>query len=80
MTRRILFISAAAAALLAAAPAFAAETGSSEQPCSCCSDGSNHDVDHPLREGRNQEAEKERTAKPRNLVADPDQWNGSFGG
>jgi hypothetical protein len=48
MIRRILFTAAAAAALLAAAPAFAADTAPSKQQCSCCSDGSNHDVDHAM--------------------------------
>jgi hypothetical protein len=63
MIRRILFTTAAAAMLLGAAPAFAAETAASKQQCSCCSDGSNHNVDHALHEGRNQKAEKERPAR-----------------
>jgi hypothetical protein len=78
MIRRILFTTAAAT-LLAATPAFAADAPA-KQPCSCCSDGSNHDVDHPLRQGTNRKAEKEHKANSRNVVADPDQWNGSFGG
>jgi hypothetical protein len=49
MLRRFLFTTAAAATLLAAAPAFAAEhTEAKTQPCSCCSDGSMHHPDHML--------------------------------
>ena len=78
MFNRILFSTFAAAALLTAAPALAAD-GGSKQPCSCCSDGSIHDVDHPLR----QEKEKrsaERKAQPSTTDENPDVRNQSFGG
>jgi hypothetical protein len=78
MIRRLLFTTAAAATLLAAAPAFAAETAASKQPCSCCSDGSMHGVDHPLREAQKQKA-AERKAQQRN-DEDPAVRNGFFGG
>jgi hypothetical protein len=78
MIRRILFATSAAAALLAAAPTFAAETAPSKQPCSCCSDGSIHDVDHALRQG--QKAAGERKAQPRSADENPDIRNQSFGG
>jgi hypothetical protein len=52
MFNRILFSTLAAAALLTAAPAFAADNGASKQPCSCCSDGSMHDVEHHMREAQ----------------------------
>lgn len=65
MFRRILFTTTAAATLLAAAPAFAAEHADAKtQPCSCCSDGSIHDVDHPMREGQKQKAASERKSAP----------------
>ena len=51
MLGRILISTAAAAALLVATPALAAE-GAWEKQCDCCSDGSIHDVDHPLRKAR----------------------------
>jgi hypothetical protein len=60
MIRRILFTTAAAAALFAAAPAFAAETAPSKEQCSCCSDGSNHAMDHRA----HQAAPKKETARP----------------
>jgi hypothetical protein len=63
MIRRLLFTAAAAAALLAAAPAFAADTAPSKRQCSCCSDGSNHDVDHALRAAQKQNAAAARSAK-----------------
>jgi hypothetical protein len=78
MIRRILFASSAAAALLAAAPAFAAEAPS-KQPCSCCSDGSIHDVDHALRH-QGQKAASEREAQLRSADENPDLRNQSFGG
>jgi hypothetical protein len=66
MIRRIAYTAAAAATLFAAAPAFAGDAAPAaganhhhmkiEQPCSCCSDGSIHDVDHPLREAQKQKA------------------------
>jgi hypothetical protein len=67
MIRRILVTTTAAVALLAAAPAFAAETTSSKKPCSCCSDGSNHEIDHPLRDAKKQNA-AERPSR-----SDPDE-------
>jgi hypothetical protein len=79
MIRRILFTTTAAA-LLAAAPAFAAETAPSKQPCSCCSDGANHDVDHPRHEAQKQKADAERKTQPRAGDENADLWNGSFGG
>lgn len=79
MIRRIL-LSAAAATVLVAAPAFAAEhADAATTPCSCCSDGSVHDVDHPLREGQKQKASSERTSAP--AAADElNARNQSFGG
>jgi hypothetical protein len=82
MSSRILFSTIATATLLAAAPAFAAE-GSSKQQCSCCSDGSMHDTDHPLREGAAQQKQKastERAAQPSPKQDDPDVRNQSWGG
>jgi hypothetical protein len=78
MSRRILSSIAAAAALFAAAPAFAAETAPSKQPCSCCSDGSIHGLDHRVREEHKQSA-AEQKAQPRN-DEDPAVRNGFFGG
>lgn len=52
MFSRILFSTIAAATLLTAAPALAAEGSSSKQSCSCCSDGSIHNADHMLRESQ----------------------------
>lgn len=79
MFNRILFSSIAAAALLGAAPAFAAETP--KQPCSCCSDGSVHEVDHALRQGQNQKAAPaERAAQDPSKSDDPNVRNQSFGG
>jgi hypothetical protein len=78
MIRRILFATSAAAALLAAAPAFAAEAANAKQPCSCCSDGSIHGVDHALRDG--QKAASERKAQLRSADENPDVRNQSFGG
>ena len=58
MLRRFLFTTAAAATLLAAAPAFAAEhTEAKTQPCSCCSDGSMHHTDHMLHQMQKAPAE-----------------------
>jgi hypothetical protein len=66
MIRRIAYIAAAAATLWTAAPAFAADGAPAgeanrhhvkiEQPCSCCSDGSMHEVDHPMRGAQKQKA------------------------
>lgn len=81
MFSRILF-STIAASLLTAAPAFAAE-GASKQQCSCCSDGSIHDVDHPLREAQEAQKQKgspERAAQARTADDDPDVRNQSWGG
>jgi len=51
MLRRILFTTAAAATLLAASPAFAAEHADAKhQQCSCGSDGSMHRGHHAVRE------------------------------
>jgi hypothetical protein len=69
MFRRILFSTAAAAALLAAGPAFAAETAQSKEQCSCCSDGSNHDMEHRARA----EAQKRNAAAPRSSKSDADE-------
>lgn len=77
MLRRILFTTAAAATLLAAAPAFAAErTEAKTQPCSCCSDGSMHQADHKVRE---QNAKPSTTQQPAQSD-DPYVRNQSFGG
>jgi hypothetical protein len=59
MFNRILFSTLAAAALLTAAPAFAADNGASKQPCSCCSDGSVHSTDHHLRAERQKNSSKD---------------------
>jgi hypothetical protein len=84
MLKRMLFSTIAAAGLLTAAPAFAAE-GASKQPCSCCSDGSIHDVDHPLRQGSAQRKEEkkastERAQQPSPKQDDPNVRNQSWGG
>ncbi len=79
MFNKILFSTIAAAALLTAAPAFAADAGS-KQPCSCCSDGSIHDVDHPLRQAQKQKDSSERKAQPRTNEENPDVRNQSWGG
>ncbi len=80
MIRRILFTSATAAALLTAVPAFAAEHADARTtPCSCCSDGSMHEVDHPIHEGQKQKASYERRSAP--AAADElNAQNQSFGG
>jgi hypothetical protein len=78
MIRRILFSTAAAAALLAAAPALAAEGTTSKAPCSCCSDGSNHATDHAIREA-NKEKASESTKQPR-WENDPWFGTGYYGG
>lgn len=75
MLRHILFTTAAAAALLAAAPAFAAENVNHD-PCSCCSDGSVHPTDHKVRE---QNAKPSTTQQPAQSD-DPYIRNQSFGG
>jgi hypothetical protein len=80
MFNRILFSTIAAATLLTAAPALAAEGSTSKQSCSCCSDGSIHDTDHPLRQGQKQNASDERKAQPRTTEESPDVRNQSFGG
>lgn len=80
MSNRILFATIAAATLLTAAPALAAEGSTSKQPCSCCSDGSVHGVDHPLRQGEKQKGSDERKTQPRTADQNPDVRNQSFGG
>ena len=80
MFNRILCSTIAAATLLTAAPALAATGSTSTQPCSCCSDGSIHDVDHPLRMGEKQSAPAERKAQPRPSEESPDVRNQSWGG
>jgi hypothetical protein len=80
MFSRILFSTIAAATLVAAAPALAAE-GTSKRQCSCCSDGSVHETDHPLREEAQQKKlPTERDAQPRTTEDDPFIRNQSFGG
>lgn len=80
MFSRILFSTFAAATLLTAAPALAAE-GSSKQQCSCCSDGSVHETDHPLREEAKQKAaSRDRAAQPSLADDDPYVRNQSWGG
>ncbi len=77
--KRILFSTLAAATLLTAAPALAAEKAEPRpQPCSCCSDGSDHATEHPMREG-NKAAEKAKAQKQAPEV-DPFTANGEFGG
>lgn len=80
MFSRILFSTIAAATLLTAAPALAAEGGASKQPCSCCSDGSIHDVDHPLRQGQKAKDTSDRNAQARTADENPDVRNQSWGG
>jgi hypothetical protein len=63
MIRRILFTTAAAAALFAAAPAFAEDKAPENQPCSCCSDGSNHDVDHRIHQAPPPKKESARSTQ-----------------
>lgn len=75
MLRRILFTTAAAATLLAAAPAVAAETAKHD-PCSCCSDGSMHQTDHKLREQNAKPSTNQQPAQS----DDPYIRNQSFGG
>lgn len=87
MFRRIVFTTAAAT-LLAAAPAFAAEHANPKtQPCNCCSDGSVHGIDHLLRQ--TQKAPAVRTGDPaaaadpylqNQNAADPFVRNNAFGG
>jgi hypothetical protein len=79
MFDRILFSAIAAATLLYAAPVFASEAASNQQ-CSCCSDGSIHDVDHPLREAKEQKASPERSSEQPDSSDDPFIRNQSFGG
>ena len=79
MFNRILFSTIAAATLLTAAPVLAAE-GTAKQPCSCCSDGSIHDVDHSLRQGQSQKGSDERKAQARTTGENPDVRNQSWGG
>ena len=80
MIHRILFTTATAAALLAAVPAFAAERADAKTtPSSCCSDGSVHDIDHPIREGQKQKAASERKTAPA-ASDDLNARNQSFGG
>jgi hypothetical protein len=79
MIRRILFTAATASALLAAVPAFAAEHADAKTTCSCCSDGSVHDIDHPIREGQKQKASSERNSAPA-ASDDLNARNQSFGG
>lgn len=79
MLSRILFSTIAAATLLVAAPALAAE-GTSKQQCSCCSDGSVHETDHPLREEAQQARDSMDTAAPGTTEDDPFVRNQSFGG
>lgn len=80
MIRRILVTATAAAALLAAAPALAAEPGESgRDACSCCSDGSMHHGDHALREQARKDAARAGAQQPSG-ADDPDVRNQSFGG
>lgn len=72
MLKRILFSSLAAAALLSAAPAFAAGVAREER-CACCSDGSSHEADHRATE---RAAERAQPAGEE----DPFIRNQSFGG
>lgn len=78
MFNRILFSTIAAATLLTAAPALAAEGSTSKQPCSCCSDGSIHATDHATREANKQKA-SESANQPR-WENDPWSGTGYYGG
>jgi hypothetical protein len=88
MIDRILFSSLAAAALLTAAPTFAAD-GASNQPRSCCSNESMHGVDHHMRGAQHpmhgidhcvREAQQKPAAQARATEENPDIRNQSFGG
>ena len=80
MFSRILFSTFAVATLLTAVPTFAAE-GASKQQCSCCSDGSVHETDHPLRqEALQKKASTERAPQPGTTEDDPYVRNQSWGG
>jgi hypothetical protein len=68
MFNRILVSTLAAAALLTAAPAFAADDGASKQPCSCCSDGSVHGTDHRVREAHRKDASSDTIGAQRNVT------------
>jgi hypothetical protein len=89
MTNRILFSSLAAAALLTAAPTFAADDGPSNQPRSCCSNESMHGVGHHMRGAQHpmhgsdhcvREAQQKPAAQARATEENPDIRNQSFGG
>jgi hypothetical protein len=80
MFSRILFSTLAAATLVTAAPALAADGAASKDPCTCCSDGSIHDIDHPAREAQKQKGSAERTTQQRTADEDPFVRNQSFGG
>lgn len=86
MFRRALYVTAVAAALLAAAPAIAADqVDTNHLPCSCCSDGSMHQTDHPIHRtdrvirGHTASKDASRAAPPRQSD-DPYVRNQSFGG
>jgi hypothetical protein len=68
-----------AATLLTAAPALAVD-GGPKQPCSCCSDGSAHEVDHGLREEAMQKKASTDRAAASTQEEDPFIRNHSFGG
>jgi hypothetical protein len=78
---RFLFATAAAT-LLAAAPAFAAEhPGAKKDACSCCSDGSMHQTDHAQRErGATTKDATSHAAQQPAGADDPYVRNQSFGG
>lgn len=79
MFTQILLSTAAAATLLTATPTLAATRDASKEQCSCCSDGSAHDVDHPLREKQDASASG-RSAQPSRAQESPDVSNQSWGG
>jgi hypothetical protein len=81
MFSRILFSAFAAATLLAAAPAFAADDRASKKQCSCCSDdGSIHEFDHPAREAQQRKGSPDLGAQQGADDEDPFVRNQSFGG
>lgn len=77
MVTRMLSSALAAVALLAATPALAAEDAPSKQPCTCCSDGSVHPVDHRL---RNERQDAQDLPVNGSTSDDPFLRNQSFGG
>ena len=79
MLSRTLLFAVTAATLLTATPTLAAGSSPWGKQCDCCSDGSSHDVDHPLRHGRDK-SHPDHASQPRTTDDNPDVRNQSFGG